>query len=246
MSTLGGRTALVTGGSRGIGAAIVRHLAAAGARVAFTYRTSADQADAVLGEIEERGGKGLAIEADSADAEAVAAAVDRAAAEFGQLDVLVNNAGVFPFGPIEEVTLEEVDRTLAIHTRAVFVASQAAAKHMGAGGRIISIGSCFSDRVPYAGATLYAMSKSALVGFTRGLARDLGDRGINVMLVNPGSVDTDMNPADGPGADAERELMAVGRYADPDEIATFVTHLAGEGGSFITGAAIPVDGGFAA
>jgi 3-oxoacyl-[acyl-carrier protein] reductase len=246
MSTLGGRTALVTGGSRGIGAAIVRHLVAAGARVAFTYRTSADHADAVLGEIEERGGKGLAIEADSADAEAVAAAVDRAAAEFGRLDVLVNNAGVFPFGPIEEVTLEEVDRTLAIHTRAVFVASQAAAKHMGAGGRIISIGSCFSDRVPYAGATLYAMSKSALVGFTRGLARDLGDRGINVMLVNPGSVDTDMNPADGPGADAERELMAVGRYADPDEIATFVTHLAGEGGSFITGAAIPVDGGFAA
>jgi len=246
MSSLSGRTALVTGGSRGIGAAIVRHLAAAGARVAFTYRESADRADTVVTEIEDLGGEALAIGADSADAGAVTAAVDQAAAEFGRLDVLVNNAGVFPFGPIEEVTLEEVDRTLAIHTRAVFVASQAAAKHMVPGSRIISIGSCFSDRVPYPGATLYAMSKSALVGFTRGLARDLGERGINVVLVNPGSVDTDMNPADGPSADTERDLMALGRYANPEEIASFVTHLAGEGGSFITGATIPVDGGFAA
>lgn len=246
MASLSGRTALVTGGSRGIGAAIVRHLAAAGARVAFTYRESVGPAEALVAEVGEGGGEALAIAADSADAGAVTAAVHRTASKFGGLDILVNNAGIFPFGPIEEVSLEEVDRTLAVHTRAVFVASQAAANHMEAGGRIISIGSCFSDRVPYPGATLYAMSKSALVGFTRGLARDLGDRGISVVLINPGSVDTDMNPADGPTADAERELMALGRYADSDEIARFVTHLAGEGGSFITGAAIPVDGGFAA
>lgn len=246
MLDLGGRAALVTGGSRGIGAAIVRHLARAGARVAFTYRASADRAEAVVEGVGEMGGQALAIAADSEDAEALVAAVNQAVAEFGRLDILVNNAGVFPFGPIEAVSVAEVDRTLAIHARAAFVASQAAAQHMGPGSRIISIGSCFAERVPYAGATLYAMSKSALMGFTRGLARDLGDRGINVMLVNPGSVDTEMNPADGPGADGERALMAVGRYARPEEIARFVTHLAGEGGSFVTGAAIAVDGGFAA
>jgi len=144
------------------------------------------------------------------------------------------------------VTLEEVDRTLAIHVRAAFLASQAAARHMGAGGRIISIGSCFADRVPYPGVTLYAMSKSALVGLTRGLARDLGPRGITANVVHPGSTDTDMNPADGPDADVERGLMAVGRYARPEEIAAMVAHLAGEGGAFVTGAMIAVDGGFAA
>jgi len=158
----------------------------------------------------------------------------------------VNNAGIFPSGPIEYVTLAEVDRTLAIHVRAAFLASQAAARHMGAGGRIISIGSCYAERVPYAGVTLYAMSKAALIGLTKGLARDLGPRGITVNVVHPGSTDTDMNPADGPNADGERSLMAVGHYGSPEDIAATVAHLAGEGGRFVTGAAIAVDGGFAA
>ena len=238
--------ALVTGGSRGIGAAAARRLARDGADVALTCARAADKAQAVVAEIEAAGRQGLAIVADSAQPHAVVAAVERTADTFGRLDILVNNAGIFPSGPLEEVTLEEVDRTLAIHVRAAFLASQAAARHMGAGGRIISIGSCFADRVPYPGVTLYAMSKSALVGLTKGLARDLGRRGITANVVHPGSTDTDMNPADGPDADVERGLMAVGRYARPEEIAAMVAHLAGEGGAFVTGAVIAVDGGFAA
>ena len=144
------------------------------------------------------------------------------------------------------VTLEEIDRTLAVHVRAVYVAAQAALRHMEAGGRIISIGSCFAWRVPYGGVTLYAMSKSALIGFTKGLARDLGTRGITVNVVDPGSTDTDMNPADGQTADAERALMATGQYGRPADIAAMVAYLAGEDGRFVTGASIAVDGGFAA
>jgi len=246
MSGLAGKVALVTGGSRGIGAAVVGRLARDGADVALTYARAAGQAQAVVAEIEAAGRQGLAIVADSAQPHAVVAAVERTADTFGRLDILVNNAGIFPNGPLEQVTLEEVDRTLAVHVRAAFLASQAAARHMGAGGRIISIGSCFADRVPYPGVTLYAMSKSALVGLTRGLARDLGPRGITANVVHPGSTDTDMNPADGPDADVERGLMAVGRYGRPEEIAAMVAHLAGEGGAFVTGAMIAVDGGFAA
>jgi 3-oxoacyl-[acyl-carrier protein] reductase len=231
MSELAGKAALVTGGSRGIGAAIATRLAQDGADVALTYASAADQAKAVVAEIEAAGRQGLAIVADSAHPHAVVAAVERTADTFGRLDILVNNAGIYPFGPLEEVTLEEVDRTLAIHVRAAFLASQAAARHMGAGGRII---------------TLYAMSKSALIGLTKGLARDLGARGITANLINPGPVDTDMNPADGPGADEERSLVAVGRFGRPEEIAAMVAHLVGEGGAFVTGATIAVDGGFAA
>ncbi|WP_137391033.1 SDR family oxidoreductase [Rhodoligotrophos defluvii] len=246
MRELAGRSALVTGGSRGIGAAIVRALAAAGADVAFTYANSGEKAGAMVAEIEAAGRRGLAVKADSADSRAPAAAVHEAANAFGKLDILVNNAGIFPFGPPEEVTVEEIDRTLAVHVRAVFLASQAALGYMGAGGRIISIGSCFAHRVPYPGVTLYAMSKSALIGFTKGLARDVGPRGITVNVVDPGSTDTDMNPADSGNADAERALMAVGRYADPNEIAAAVLYLAGSGGRFVTGASIAVDGGFSA
>ncbi len=246
MAPLSGKSALVTGGSRGIGAAIAKRLAKEGADVALTFESAADKARDVIGEIEAVGRRGLAMAADSADPDAVVGAVERTAAEFGRLDILVNNAGIFPNGPIEEVGLPEVDRTLAVHVRAVFLASQAAIRHMGPGGRIISIGSCFAERVPYPGVSLYAMSKSALIGFTKGLARDLGARGITVNVVHPGSTDTDMNPASGPGADAERSLMALGRYASPDDIAAMVAHLAGEGGRFVTGASIAVDGGFAA
>jgi NAD(P)-dependent dehydrogenase (short-subunit alcohol dehydrogenase family) len=174
-------------------------------------------------------------------------AVERTVAELGRLDILVNNAGIFPNGPLEDVSLEEVDRTLAVHVRAVFVASQAAARHMGdGGGRIISIGSCFAERVPYPGVSLYAMSKSALIGLTKGLARDLGERGITATLVHPGSTDTEMNPADGEGAEEERGFIALGHYGSTKDIAATVAHLAGEGGRYVTGASIAVDGGYAA
>ncbi|MPZ10793.1 MAG: SDR family oxidoreductase [Kiloniellaceae bacterium] len=246
MQDLIGRAALVTGGSRGIGAAIARALAERGCDVAITYATSAGKAEGVVAEIEAAGRRGLALQADSAAAEAVVAAVDRTAAAFGRLDILVNNAGIFPYGPPEATSLDDINRTLAIHVRAVYLASQAALKHLGTGGRIISIGSCFAQRVPYGGITLYAMSKSALIGFTKGLARDVGARGITVNVVDPGSTDTDMNPADGEGAAAERALMAVGDYGKPAEIAAMVAHLASADGRFVTGASIAVDGGYAA
>ena len=246
MQDLIGRAALVTGGSRGIGAAIARALAERGCDVAITYATSAGKAEGVVAEIEATGRRGLALQADSAAAEAVVAAVDRTAAAFGRLDILVNNAGIFPYGPPEATSLDDINRTLAIHVRAVYLASQAALKHLGTGGRIISIGSCFAQRVPYGGITLYAMSKSALIGFTKGLARDVGARGITVNVVDPGSTDTDMNPANGEGAAAERALMAVGDYGKPAEIAAMVAHLASADGRFVTGASIAVDGGYAA
>ena len=246
MGELAGKAALVTGGSRGIGAAIAQALAERGADVAITYAQAERQARTVAGTIAAAGGRAQAIQADSADPAAIRQAVEQSAAGFGRLDILVNNAGIFPFGPPEDVSLEELDRTLAIHVRAVFVAAQAALRHMGAGGRIVSIGSCLAHRVPAAGFTLYAMSKSALVGFTKGLARDVGARGITVNLVDPGPTATDMNPAEGSGADGERALTALGRYARPAEIAAMVAHLAGEGGRFVTGAALAVDGGYAA
>jgi 3-oxoacyl-[acyl-carrier protein] reductase len=246
MAELEGKVALVTGGSRGIGAAIARRLADEGADVAVTYVNAPDRAREVAADIVSAGGRALAIAADAADPDAVAAAVERTAAELGRLDILVNNAGIFPSGPLEGVTGDDVDRTLAVHVRGVFTATQAAVRHMGEGGRVISIGSCFVDRVPYAGVTLYAMSKAALSGMTRGLARDLGPRGITANVVHPGPTDTDMNPADGPGAEAEAALTAVERYGAPDEIAATVAHLAGSGGRYITGAAIAIDGGFAA
>ncbi|KGD92353.1 oxidoreductase [Achromobacter sp. RTa] len=241
-----GKVALVTGGTRGIGAAIVRRLAQKGADVAYTYAKSEQAAKELARELGASGIKALAIKADSRDPLAVRAAVQRTASELGGLDILVNSAGVFPSGPIEEATLEEINDTLAIHARAVFVASQAALAHMGAGGRIISIGSCFAQRVPYGGVTLYAMSKSALIGFTKGLAREVGARGITVNIVDPGSTDTDMNPADGPTVSAELELMAVKRYAEPEEIAAAVGYLAGAESRFITGASLAIDGGFTA
>ncbi|MGH3239081.1 MAG: SDR family NAD(P)-dependent oxidoreductase, partial [Spirillospora sp.] len=177
---------------------------------------------------------------------AAAGAVDRAAAELGRLDILVNNAGIAPYGPLEDVTAAELDLTLALHVRAAFVASQAAARHLGPGGRIVNIGSSLAERVPYPGWTLYAMSKSALTGLTRGLARDLGPRGITANVVQPGSTDTEMNPADSPDAEFERGFAALGRYGRAEEIAAMVAHLAGPGGDYVTGAAIAVDGGFAA
>jgi len=246
VSGLDGKVALVTGGSRGIGAAVARRLAEDGADVALTYVHAADRAADVVSAIERAGRRGIARKADSGDPEQLASAVEQTVAELGRLDVLVSNAGLFPAGPLEEVALEDVDRTLAVHTRGPFLAAQAAARHMGDGGRIINIGSCFVERVPYPGLSLYAMSKAALTGLTKGLARDLGERGITANLVHPGSTDTDMNPADGPDAEAERAYIALGRYGAADEVAAVVAHLAGEGGRYVTGASIAVDGGFAA
>lgn len=244
--TLTGKVALVQGGSRGIGAAIVRRLALQGAHVAFTYVSSAGPAQALAEEINSAGGKALALRADSADASAVQQAVKNTVETFGRLDILVNNAGVLAVAPVAEFDLSEFDRMLAVNVRSVFVASQAAAPHLGQGGRIINIGSTNAERMPFAGGAPYAMSKSALVGLTKGLARDLGPQGVTVNNVQPGPVDTDMNPADGDFADSLIPLMAVGRYGHAEEIASFVAYLAGPEAGYITGASLTVDGGFSA
>ncbi len=243
MTGLNDKVALVTGGGRGIGAAIVKRLAAGGATVAFTYNGSEGPAGALAEEIRAGGGRALALRADSRDPAAVTASVTDTVAEFGRLDILVNNAGVFDVAPINELTLEQYERTMDVNTRAVFVASKAAAEHLADGGRIINIGSNLATRVPGPGISLYAMSKSALIGFTRGLARDLGPRGITVNVVHPGSTDTDMNPADGETADLQRGLRAIPTYNDADEIAAMVAWLVGPDARSVTGAEFLVDGG---
>jgi 3-oxoacyl-[acyl-carrier protein] reductase len=242
--SLQGKRALVTGGSRGIGAAIARRLAAEGADVAITYERSADRAEAVAADIKQHGRRALALKADSGDAAAVRGAVDAAAKAFGGLDILVNNAGIFRGGgAIENLTLEDIDATLAVNVRAVVVASQAAVAHMGEGGRIINIGSNLATRVPDAGVSLYSMSKSALIAWTQGLARDLGGRGITVNIVHPGSTNTDMNPVDGPGAEAQRGRMAIKQYGKADDVAALVAFVAGPEARSVNGAGLTIDGG---
>jgi 3-oxoacyl-[acyl-carrier protein] reductase len=241
---LDGKVALVTGGSRGIGAGVAARLAEDGADVVLTYQHRDDRAAAVVKEIEGFGRRGLAVRVDCADPAAVTAVVDRAVAEFGRLDILVNNAALFLVGPVEELGLAEFDRTIAVNVRAPFVASKAAARHMGDGGRIITIGSNMVERTVFPGFSLYSMSKTALVGLTKGLSRDLGPRGITVNLVNPGPTDTEMNPADGPAAATISGFTALGRYGAPAEIAAAVAYLAGTGARYVTGATITVDGGF--
>ncbi|SEG35487.1 NAD(P)-dependent dehydrogenase, short-chain alcohol dehydrogenase family [Nonomuraea solani] len=238
--------ALVTGGSRGIGAAVARRLAADGFDVAITYRSAGDRAATVVREIEAASGRALGLRAEAAEPRDLVEAVERTVRELGRLDVVVGNAGIAPYGALEDVTLAEVDEVLAVHARASFVLAQAAARHLRAGGRIVLIGSSLAERVPYAGWTAYAMSKSALVGLTKGLARDLGPRGITANLVSPGSTDTEMNPADGPEADEERRHTALGRYCSPEDVAAAVAYLAGDGGRTVTGATIPVDAGVTA
>jgi 3-oxoacyl-[acyl-carrier protein] reductase len=243
---LAGKAALVTGGSRGIGAAIAKRLAQEGAAVAVTYTNAQPKAEEVVRTIKSAGGKALAIRADSADAEALAAAVEQTVRELGSIDILVNNAGIAVIAPIDNYRIEDLDRTLAINVRAVFVAAQAAVKYMKTGGRIINIGSCNAERMPFAGGSVYAMSKAALVGLVKGLSRDLGPRGITVNNVQPGPVDTDLNPATGPFAESLKNIMAINRYAQGDEIAGLVAYLAGPEASFVTGASITIDGGFSA
>jgi 3-oxoacyl-[acyl-carrier protein] reductase len=241
---LDGSVALVIGGSRGIGAAVAVRLAEDGADVVLTYQHRDDRAAAVVKQVESFGRRALAVQVDCADPGAVTGAVDRAVAEFGRLDVLVNNAALFFVGPVEELGLDQFDQMMAVNVRAPFLASRAAARHMGDGGRIVTIGSNMVDRTVFPGFSLYSMSKTALVGMTKGLSRDLGPRGITVNLVNPGATDTDMNPADGPSAATIRDFTALGRYGTPAEIAAAVAYLAGDGARYVTGASINVDGGF--
>ena len=243
MANLTGKVALVTGASRGIGAAIALRLARDGADVALTYSASPEKAQGVGREIEALGRRALLLQADSADPAAAAAAVDHAAEGLGRLDILVANAGIAIQKPFAEFSLEDFDRTLAINVRGVFVAAQAAARHLPEGGRIIIIGSNLADRVPRAGATLYTLSKTALTGLAKGAARDLGPQGITVNLVQPGPTDTDMNPAEGPRADALRSLMAIPRYGSGADIAGLVAWVASAESRFLTGAALTIDGG---
>jgi len=242
--SLQNKRALVTGGSRGIGAGIVKRLAREGADVALTYVSKPEQANETANAAQAFGVKALAIQADSGDAKAVLVAVERTVSELGGIDILVNSAGVLAMAPIDDFRLEDFDRTVAVNLRAVFIATQAAVKHMKSGGRIINIGSCNAERMPFAGGAVYAMSKAALVGLVKGLARDLGPRGITINNVQPGPTDTDMNPANGPFADALRTFMAVPHYGSTDDVAAMVAYLAGPEAGFVTGASLTIDGGF--
>jgi 3-oxoacyl-[acyl-carrier protein] reductase len=240
---LAGKVAVVTGSSRGIGAAIAKRLAADGARVGITYSKGADAAASVVKEIERAGGKAIAIQADATDPAAVKAAVEKTVATFGRLDILVNNAGTAIPKPFEEATLEELDRVIDLNIRGVFVATQAALKHIKDGGRIISIGSCVGERNMTPGLAAYAATKAAVKMFTQGLAREVGGRGITVNNVQPGPIDTDLNPAAGDWATPQIANTALKRYGQVEEIAAMVAFVAGPEASYITGASLTVDGG---
>ncbi|WP_369777494.1 3-oxoacyl-ACP reductase family protein [Streptomyces sp. R33] len=246
MGTNDAVVALVTGGSRGIGAATALRLAQDGIDVALTYVSGAEAAAEVVGEIEALGRRALAVRADVGDPAQAVAAVEETVRGLGRIDALVNNAGIGVLGPLDALTLADVDRVLAVNVRGVFLTTQAAAARMGPGGRIVTIGSCMAARVPGPGGTLYAMSKAALTGLNKALARELGGRGITANLVHPGPVDTDMNPADGPHAAAQSALTALGRFGSAPEVAGLVSFLAGPDAAYVTGAEFAVDGGHAA
>ncbi len=243
MKTLAGKKALVTGASRGIGRAIAIALAAEGADVAITYEKSADAAKEVVKEIEKAGQKGVAIAANSANADAVKKSIKETVDSLGGLDILVNNAGIIANGTFEEMKIEDLDKILNVNIRAVVLASQAAIPHLKEGGRIINIGSCLAERVSWPGLSVYSMTKSALISLTKGLARDLGARGITVNIVHPGPIDTDMNPADSEFAKSQVGMIALGHYGKPEDVADAVTFLAGPGAKQITGTGLVVDGG---
>jgi 3-oxoacyl-[acyl-carrier protein] reductase len=240
---LEGKIALITGGSRGIGAAIAKRLAADGASVAITYTKGADAAASVVKAIEGAGGKAIAIQADATDANAVKAAVEKTVATFNDLDILVNNAGTAIPKPFEEATLEELDRVLDLNIRGVFVATQAALKHMKSGGRIIMIGSCVGERTLTPGLAAYSATKGAVKMFTQGLSREVGPRGITVNNVQPGPIDTDLNPASGDWATPQKAVTALNRYGKVEEVAALVAFVASPESSYVTGANLTVDGG---
>jgi 3-oxoacyl-[acyl-carrier protein] reductase len=240
---LSGKTALVTGGSRGIGAAIARRLASDGASVAITYSKDSKSAEAVVKAIEAAGGKAFAIQADATSSEAVVKAVESTVEKFGRLDVLVNNAGTAIPKPFEEATLKELDQVIDLNLRGIFIATHAALKHIGSGGRIINIGSCVGERNATPGLAAYAATKGAVKMFTQGLAREVGERGITVNNVQPGPIDTDLNPAASEWATPQIQLTALKRYGHVDDVAALVAFVAGPEASYITGANLTVDGG---
>jgi 3-oxoacyl-[acyl-carrier protein] reductase len=237
------KNALVTGGSRGIGAAIAKRLARDGAKVAITYSKGADAAASVVKQIEREGGNAIAIQADASDAEAVKAAIEKTVATFGGLDILVNNAGTAIPKPFEETPLEEMDRVLNINVRGVFIATQAALKHMKSGSRVITIGSCLGERVPLPGLVPYSATKGAVKIFTQALAREVANRNITVNNVQPGPIDTELNPATTEWAAPQKAATALSRFGHVDEVAALVAFVAGPESSYITGANLTVDGG---
>jgi len=243
MSKLNEKVALITGGSRGIGAAIAKRLAADGASVAITYAKEASAASAVVKAIELSGGKAVAIQADAADVEAVKGAVEQTVATFGRLDVLVNNAGTVIPKTFEETTVDEIDRMIDINVRGTLVATQAALKHMKPGGRIIMIGSSVGERVQVPGLVAYSATKGAVKMFSQGLCREVASRGITVNNVQPGPIDTELNPAAGDWAVPQKAATALDRYGRVDEVAALVAFVAGPESSYITGANLTVDGG---
>lgn len=243
---LTGKTALVTGGSRSIGAAIAKRLAADGAAVAITYSASPDKAAAVVAEIETAGGRAIAIQADAGDPAAVRAAVAKTEETFGSIDILVNNAGIALGGPIDEIKFEDYERMIAVNVTGVFVATQEAARRMKPGGRIVHIGSSMTRYAAFPTASLYTLTKGAVAGFNRSLVRDLGPKGITVNTVHPGPTDTDMNPDGGPVSKIVGPGMAIGRYGKDYEVASVVAYLASPEAVFVTGADIVADGGFTA
>lgn len=243
MGKLENKVAIVTGATRGIGAAIALRLAQEGATVTVTHPNEADGPQSVLRAIADGGSQADALCADNADADALQSAIETVATRHGRIDILVNNAGILMVKTIDELEVADFDRIAAVNIRGTFVASQAAARHMGAGGRIIMIGSCNADRMPFQGGSLYSLTKAAVAGFTKGLARDLGPRGITVNNVQPGPTATDLNPSNGPYAARFLEMMAVDRFAYPSEIAALVAYLASEEAAFVTGTSVTIDGG---
>src|SRR5260370_20159022 len=233
---LSGKVALVTGGSRGIGAVIVKRLAKEGAAVAFTYEAPREKAEQLVHSVEEGGGRALAIHADSADTAAVQGGIDQTVRGFGRLDIFVNNAGILLVGTIDQVSLGDLDKMLAVNVRSVYVGIQAAARHMAEGGRIVTIGSVVAQRTAVPRASIYSMTKSAVAGLVRGVALDLASRGITVNNVQPGPTATDMNPADGPRSEMIRDRIPVKRFGTDDEIASLVAHLASREAALVTGA----------
>ncbi len=242
---LTGKIALVTGGSRGIGAAIAKRLAREGARVTITWSTNPDRAREVVESIEAAGGHAMAIQADSANPADIRRAVASVVEHDGGLDILINNAGVATMVPVEDFDEADFDRLIAVNVKGVYVATQEALRHLKDGGRIINIGSINAEVVPFPGMAIYAMSKAAIATFTRGLAREVGGRGITVNNIQPGPVNTDMNPADSDFAETLRGLMAVPRYGSAEEIAGLAAYLASDESAFVTGASWNIDGGFA-
>ena len=240
------RAALVTGGSRGIGAAIALRLATDGYDVAISYASNEKAAADIVSKIEAKGRKAVAIKANGGTAEGNRAVVTKAVETFGRLDALVCNAGIYPYGPIDQMTVEQIDQVLNLNVRAVMIETMEAVKHLGQGGRLIYIGSAFGARAPFPGISLYSATKAALEGFARGVARDVGPKGITVNVVEPGPIDTDLNPADGEGAALISSFTATNSYGKVADIADFVGFLVSPAASYITGASLPVDGGLTA